>query len=390
MFFDSSRKTSVDGSGTDGGTPSSGRAVEGLENINISVKLSSNDDEENTNMRWVFYSDAECEVLAQCYMDISIDSVVGNEQKMDKMWKRIAKAYNENRPANTPSRKIASIWKSGANDADIMEMAQTEYKQHHDFQMRKELFTRIVNALETHNTWFQQRPNATGKKDFTPLQKRTNAIRQLAYGGPADHYDEYLRVSETIWYECLHHFYRGVIEWTWKNCPVAWKDQFTRGDHGVPTIMLEAVASQDLWIWHAFFGVTGSNNDINVFNQSPLFNDVLQGQSPSIPFTATFVKSFQHPQDPKGRKFKEMQEAARKDAERAFGVLQARWTMIRGPSCLWYKENITDIMYACIILHNMIIEDEGEMTCQWVEDEPSTSSNNNAGEINHGSIGGFN
>ncbi|XP_057803398.1 uncharacterized protein LOC131018703 [Salvia miltiorrhiza] len=155
MFSDSSRRTSVDGSGTDGGTPSSGKAVQGLENINLSVEPSSDDDEENTNMRRVFYSDAECEVLAQCYIDISIDSVVGNDQKMDKMWKRIAKAYNENRPANTPSRKfrqlkahfykmqkqvklfsecdnrIASIWKSGANDADIMEMAQTEYKQHH-------------------------------------------------------------------------------------------------------------------------------------------------------------------------------------------------------------------------------------------------------------------
>ncbi|XP_057775326.1 protein ALP1-like [Salvia miltiorrhiza] len=317
------------------------------------------------------------------------------------------------------------------------------------FRMRKELFTRLVNALEAHNTWFQQRPDATGKKGFTPLQKCTNAIRQLAYGGPADHYDEYLRVSDTIGYECLRHFSRGVIEvfgghylrrptvddyqrlmemhkqrdgfpgmlgsldcmhWTWKNSPVAWKGQFTRGDHGVPTIMLEAVAYQDLWIWHAFFGVAGSNNDINVLNQSPLFNDVLQGQAPSISFKVngtqyahgyyltygiypewtTLVKSFQHPQDPKRRKFKKMQEAAMKDVERAFGVLQARWEMIRGPSRLWYKENITDIMYACIILHNMIIEDEGEMASQWVEDEPSTSSNNIAGEINRGSVGGFN
>ena len=57
----------------------------------------------------------------------------------------------------------------------------------------------------------------------------------------------------------------------WDNCPVAWKGQYTRGDHGVPTVMLEAVASHDLWIWHAFFGVAGSNNDINVLNQSPLF-----------------------------------------------------------------------------------------------------------------------
>ncbi|GKC16250.1 ALP1-like protein isoform X1 [Tanacetum coccineum] len=29
---------------------------------------------------------------------------------------------------------------------------------------------------------------------------------------------------------------------------------------------------RDLWIWHAFFGVARSNNDINVLYQSPLFN----------------------------------------------------------------------------------------------------------------------
>jgi hypothetical protein len=30
------------------------------------------------------------------------------------------------------------------------------------------------------------------------------------------------------------------------------------------TIVLEAVASQDLWICHIFFGLPGSLNDINV------------------------------------------------------------------------------------------------------------------------------
>jgi hypothetical protein len=59
---------------------------------------------------------------------------------------------------------------------------------------------------------------------------------------------------------------------------------YTRGDHKVPTVMLEAVASQDLWICHAFFGTTGSNNDI-VLNRSPLFTQVLQGRAPEVQFT---------------------------------------------------------------------------------------------------------
>ena len=49
--------------------------------------------------------------------------------------------------------------------------------------------------------------------------------------------------------------------------------------------MLEAVASYDRWIWHAFFGTPGSNNDLNVLNQSPLFTQVLQGRAPEVKFT---------------------------------------------------------------------------------------------------------
>jgi hypothetical protein len=49
--------------------------------------------------------------------------------------------------------------------------------------------------------------------------------------------------------------------------------------------MLEVVASYDLWIWHAFFGVAGSNNDINVLNRSPLFTEVVQGRAPEVQFT---------------------------------------------------------------------------------------------------------
>jgi len=38
-----------------------------------------------------------------------------------------------------------------------------------------------------------------------------------------------------------------------------------------PTIILEVVASKDIWIWHTFFGMPGSHNDINVLQRSPIF-----------------------------------------------------------------------------------------------------------------------
>ncbi|GJY56454.1 ALP1-like protein isoform X1 [Tanacetum coccineum] len=312
------------------------------------------------------------------------------------------------------------------------------------FRMNKVLFMKIVDALSDHYVYFKQRRDALGIKGLSPIQKCTAAIRQLAYGTPADCNDEYIRIGESTSIECLKNFCQGVIKifghvylrrpnaedverilhlhseyhgfpgmlgsidcmhWPWKNCPVSWQGQFTRGDHGEPTIMLEAVASQDLWIWHAFFGVAGSNNDINVLNQSTLFNDYLQGHSPEVRFTvngteytkgyyladgiypewATIVKSFPCPQDPKRKKFKEMQEAARKDVERAFGVLQSRWAIIRGAARFWHTKTMNDIIYACIIMHNMIVENEGNAISEWSDDEGDPPIS-----VRNGSVEAFN
>ncbi|GKA69271.1 ALP1-like protein [Tanacetum coccineum] len=67
--------------------------------------------------------------------------------------------------------------------------------------------------------------------------------------------------------DCMH--------WEWINCLKAWHGQFGRDDKKYQIIMLEAVASYDLWIWHAFFRVAGANNDLTVLNHSPLFDDLL-------------------------------------------------------------------------------------------------------------------
>ncbi|KAJ0770237.1 putative harbinger transposase-derived protein [Helianthus annuus] len=70
----------------------------------------------------------------------------------------------------------------------------------------------------------------------------------------------------------------------WRMCPTELRGQYMRGDHQYPTVMLEAVASQDLWIWHAFCGPAGSQNDINVLQQSPLFLAQRNGTAPNCPF----------------------------------------------------------------------------------------------------------
>nr|GEW19421.1 putative nuclease HARBI1 [Tanacetum cinerariifolium] len=79
-------------------------------------------------------------------------------------------------------------------------------------------------------------------------------------------------------------------EWEWFSCSYGFKRQYVRRDHGLnPFSLLEAVASQDLWIWHAFFGVAGLNNDINVLYQSPLYNGLKTERALEIPFVANGV-----------------------------------------------------------------------------------------------------
>ncbi|KAL7605017.1 hypothetical protein Lser_V15G17409 [Lactuca serriola] len=240
-----------------------------------------------------------------------------------------------------------------------------------------------------------------GKKGFSPIQKCTASIRQLAYGMGADKWNEYFRmlehtVRDSVYTFCkviclvygrqyLHkptisdihqlytvhegkHGFPGMLgsidymHWSWSLCPNAWRGQYMR-----------AVA----------------NNDINVLDQSPVFNDIYLGKSHNVHFQANgvaykcgyyltdgiypplsvFVKSFTCPNDPKREKFKEAQESARKDVERAFGVLKRRWHVLTVGARSYEVKRLQHIMYACIILHNMILEDEGRAICRYNENE---------------------
>uniref|UniRef100_A0A0D3DQ76 DDE Tnp4 domain-containing protein n=1 Tax=Brassica oleracea var. oleracea TaxID=109376 RepID=A0A0D3DQ76_BRAOL len=290
------------------------------------------------------------------------------------------------------------------------------------FRMNKSLFIYIVNRLSNEVPFFQQKKDGLGRLGLSTLQKCTAAIRVLAYGSALDAVDECLRLGATTARLCVENFVESIINvfgneylrrptpydlqrllddaenrgfpgmigsidcmhWEWKNCPTAWKGQFARGS-GKPTIVLEAVASYDLWIWHAFFGAPGTLNDINVLDRSPVFDDIINGEAPQVNFSvngneyhmgyyltdgiypnwATFIQSIRLPQVPKVVLFAQRQEAVRKDVERAFGVLQARFAIVRNPALSWDKVKIGKIMRACIILHNMIVENERDEGTQF-------------------------
>lgn len=318
---------------------------------------------------------------------------------------------------------------------------ETQFRRR--FRMRRPLFLKIVEALSGWDEYFTLRPDALNRPGFSPIHKCTVAIRQLAYGGSADQLDEYLKMGESTGVECLKKFVKGIIEvygeeylrrptvqdverlleigerrgfpgmlgsidcmhWHWGKCPNARKGQYTRGDHGVPTIILEAVASHDRWIWHAFFGVAGSNNDINVLSHSDLFVKELRGEAPQVqyfvngrqytkgyyladgiyPDWAVFVKSIRAPQSAEHKLYSEHQEGERKDVECAFGILQSRFCILRRPARLYDQGDLENIMLACIILHNMIIEDEKDIEDDSFDlNEEGTTSTVQASTIAHG------
>lgn len=98
-----------------------------------------------------------------------------------------------------------------------------------------------------------------------------------------NHINCLLQIGETRGFSSMLSFI-DCMHWEWKTCLVTWQDQFCRVDHCKLTIIFEVITSQNLWIWHAYYEVTDSNTNINMLNQSLLFNDVLQGRAPLLQF----------------------------------------------------------------------------------------------------------
>jgi len=63
--------------------------------------------------------------------------------------------------------------------------------------MSRELFLRIMNAVESHDDYFVQKRNAANVLGLSCFQKVTAAFCMLPYGVPADAIDEYVRIGET-------------------------------------------------------------------------------------------------------------------------------------------------------------------------------------------------
>uniref|UniRef100_K4CSM7 DDE Tnp4 domain-containing protein n=1 Tax=Solanum lycopersicum TaxID=4081 RepID=K4CSM7_SOLLC len=76
---------------------------------------------------------------------------------------------------------------------------------------------------------------------------------------------------------------------------------------------------------------------------------------------STIVQTICDPHSQKKKYLAMKQESCLKNVERAFRVLQSYFAIIAGPSHFLRKNLLHDIMTTCIILLNIIIEDERDL-----------------------------
>ncbi|XP_073137643.1 uncharacterized protein [Henckelia pumila] len=172
------------------------------------------------------------------------------------------------------------------------------------------------------------------------------AVRLLAYDVAGDVVDEYLRIGASTALKCLKIFCRAMYD--------IFSEQYLRQPTREDVARLIAENAR-----RGFPGMLGSIDlrfevNGNEYNMGYYLADGI------YPSWVSFVKTIPRPLSQKYRTFARYQEDVRKDVERAFGVFQARWHVVRGPSRMWDPIDLDYIMKTCIILHDMIVEDERE------------------------------
>ncbi|GJW59173.1 ALP1-like protein [Tanacetum coccineum] len=291
---------------------------------------------------------------------------------------------------------------------DEYEPKYPEEKFRRRYRMSSRLFNKILNDILSYDvqplpeyfSYFRSRLDATGRNSIGSILKCTSAIRQMAYDTSPDAFDEYLQIAERTSRECLDHFTKCIhvlyydkflrrptatdiqktyelheekhglpgmlgsidcMHWDWKNCPKSLHGQFKRSTNKYPTLMLEAVADQKLWIWHAYFGVPGANNDLNVLYDSSLFDDDEIADIAQSVHGLRLSKRYFSLQGMKNcGSLRGVQEAARKILNGHSESYKGRWGIIQtNPGGrVAMQINTSENHVLCIILHNMILEDE--------------------------------
>jgi hypothetical protein len=217
-------------------------------------------------------------------------------------------------------------------------------------------FDRIIKRIYANK--FLKLPSAQEVKSIVNLHKKVHGVDGMI--GSLD-------CSHTIW----------------KNCPKAWQGSY-KGKGPKPSIVMEAICDYHLFFWHVSYGYAGTLNDLNILNLSPLLGRLVDGsfvelekEAGVVPYNISeeefdkcfilvdgiypkysrFVKGIKEPISAEETTFTTWQESARKDIERAFGVLKGMWQYLDRPIHSHSLIDISARVTTCVILHNMLVSD---------------------------------
>jgi hypothetical protein len=133
-----------------------------------------------------------------------------------------------------------------------------------------------------------------------------------------------------------------------------------------------------------------------VLHRSPVFNNLARGSAPEVhytvngndynmgyyladriyPFWTILISGYSSPQTNKQRHFTKEQSMYRKYVECVFGIMQAKYAIMKGPARLWSQEDLKYIVDCVIILHNMGIFYEQGMEDLRIEDYENATRGN--------------
>ena len=262
---------------------------------------------------------------------------------------------------------------------------------------------------------FMGRTDACGREGPSSLQKMTSVMRQLGYGMCCDIETDYTGVRQGTGRTALYDFCQFMIRkygpeylgkwdtdemvaeeeanaargfpgmigsidcchWEWKNCPIRHQGMF-QDRNRKRSIVVEAIAGHDMYIFQAFVGLPGSLNDINIHARTDatrkyshstaidmkfkLANQDFKGAyllaDGIYPRNPYLMKTIPEPATQEDKLFAKVQEALRKDVERAFGRLHAKWHILKIAGRSHSLRHLKNIWLTCIILHNITLRDQ--------------------------------
>ena len=247
------------------------------------------------------------------------------------------------------------------------------------------------------------------------MQRMVSAFRQLGYDTSTESVWEYSGERQETGRKCLHSFCKFIIRaygpeflgrwnktemeaemkknetrgfprmlgsidccyWEWKNCPIVWQGMY-QDRNKKRSIVAEAISGHDMYIFHAFLGLPGCLNDINILGCTDTQRKYLQSAAIDVKFKlasqeftgAYFLVDGIYPDYPylmktipelvnmKQKIFAKVQEGAKKDVERAFGRLHAKWHILEIAGGNHKSKYLKNIWLACIILYNITFRDQ--------------------------------